>query len=251
MDFWSFVKAVFDTWAEKVGIILTFIPFLEKVPRVKKWLGEKPILERFAPLLWFIGGVCIIWGFYSAWKDQKAEVQKAKTETAQVQTSLDALNKPILSAPVSMISVAPSRQHKENSLVTVLCHFRNAGAATTLENFNITVLKGPKEFRSDIVWQFANMNLYVSNSKSPSVALLAKNHISNRLSQVIDRNTVADGWVQVVVDGFSREKIISAGTKLILTYRDIATNTEHSFFYTTHGGGLVPPDLNELSRETR
>jgi hypothetical protein len=74
--FWPFLKAVFSSWVETVGIILSIIPFVEKIPFVKEWLKEKPILERFVPLLWVIGGACIVWGFYAAW----AEQYKTRTE---------------------------------------------------------------------------------------------------------------------------------------------------------------------------
>src|SRR5712664_1961656 len=70
MYFIEFLRAVWDTWVEKVGIILTVLAFIEKIPRVKLWLNEKPIIDRFVPVLWAAGGVCIIWGFYSAWRTQ-------------------------------------------------------------------------------------------------------------------------------------------------------------------------------------
>jgi hypothetical protein len=67
----EFLQAVVNSWIEKVGIVLTILPFIEKIPRVQEWLKDKPLLERFVPLLWVIGGLCIIWGFYSAWLDQR------------------------------------------------------------------------------------------------------------------------------------------------------------------------------------
>jgi hypothetical protein len=70
MEFKEFLLAVFGSWVEAVGIILTILPFIEKVPRIKMWLQDKPMLERFAPLLWVVGGACILWGFYGAWREQ-------------------------------------------------------------------------------------------------------------------------------------------------------------------------------------
>lgn len=67
---WLFFWTVLDSWVEKVGIMLTLIPFIERIPQIRSWLTEKPLLDRFVPLLWVIGGACIFWGFYAAWLDQ-------------------------------------------------------------------------------------------------------------------------------------------------------------------------------------
>ena len=74
MELWKFITAVFGTWVEKVGIFLTILPFIEKIPRVKQWLSEKPIIDRFVPALWVIGGICVLWGFYAAWAEEHQKI---------------------------------------------------------------------------------------------------------------------------------------------------------------------------------
>src|ERR1700731_128913 len=76
--FWDFVAAVFSSWVEKAGIGLTLLPLIEKIPIIKRWLDDRPILERFSPLLWVIGLACIFSGFYSAWSDEHGKVLAQK-----------------------------------------------------------------------------------------------------------------------------------------------------------------------------
>jgi hypothetical protein len=85
--FWEFIKAVFNSGVEAVGIILTVLPFIEKIPRIKGWLKDKPFVEEFRWFLWVLGGACIIWGFYAAWRDQHEIAEKA-------QQKLEELTKP-------------------------------------------------------------------------------------------------------------------------------------------------------------
>ncbi len=66
--FAEFISAVFSSWTERVGVVLTILPFLDKLPAIKKWLRGQPILESFRPLLWLVGGVCVFYGFYDAWQ---------------------------------------------------------------------------------------------------------------------------------------------------------------------------------------
>src|SRR2546430_6912216 len=82
--FAEFLKSVFGTWAEKVGIILTIIPFIEKIPRVRMWLRGKPFLDRFVPLLWVIGGIGICWGLFASWGDQYQKRQTAEQALADL-----------------------------------------------------------------------------------------------------------------------------------------------------------------------
>jgi hypothetical protein len=87
MEFKEFFLAVLDSWVEKVGIFLTVLAFVEKIPKVREYLHERPVIDRFVPVLWGIGIFCIIWGFYSAWLIQYRDAQ-AK------QKKIDELTKP-------------------------------------------------------------------------------------------------------------------------------------------------------------
>src|SRR5260370_7233283 len=80
----EFSLTVLDSWVEKVGLFLTILAFLEKIPRVREYLHEKPIIDRFVPVLWFIGMFCIIWGFYSAWLVQYRAAREAQKQLEEL-----------------------------------------------------------------------------------------------------------------------------------------------------------------------
>src|ERR1700734_314910 len=100
MELKEFLLAVFSSWVERVGIILTVVPFIENIRRIKIWLHDKPILENFKWLLWVFGGLCIFWGFYSAWLDQRNSVTSVQKQKDELQIKFDALATPILSGTV-------------------------------------------------------------------------------------------------------------------------------------------------------
>jgi hypothetical protein len=45
-ELWIWLVAVFSTTVEKVGVVLTILALIEKIPRVRHFLSEKPILDR-------------------------------------------------------------------------------------------------------------------------------------------------------------------------------------------------------------
>lgn len=75
MEFKEFLSSVFSSWVEMAGIVLTLLPFIEKIPRVKTWLSDKPLIDRFVPLIWIVGLSCVLWGVYAAWRDQYRQVR--------------------------------------------------------------------------------------------------------------------------------------------------------------------------------
>ena len=70
----EFASAVLSSWAEKVGIVLTLFLIVERIPRIKARLGDKPLIDRFIPLLWVVAISCVLWGFFAEWKDRKSVV---------------------------------------------------------------------------------------------------------------------------------------------------------------------------------
>jgi hypothetical protein len=79
-----FLGDALSSWVEKVGIVLTILPFIENIPAVSEWLHNKPFLEGHLWFLWLIGGFCIFWGFYEAYKKQ----YEARLKAEQVPTEL-------------------------------------------------------------------------------------------------------------------------------------------------------------------
>jgi hypothetical protein len=88
MDPWGFLAAVFNSWVQLAGVVLTIIPFIEKIPRVKKLTRDKPILDVFRPLIWLIGLSCILFGFYSAWHEEHQKAAARDDTISQLKSDI-------------------------------------------------------------------------------------------------------------------------------------------------------------------
>lgn len=84
----EFLSEVFASWVEWVGIVLTIFALVEKVPRVKEWLHDKPLIERFVPLIWVVAIFCVGYGFYAAWHNQFKRAEQAEGQVKSL-TSAD------------------------------------------------------------------------------------------------------------------------------------------------------------------
>jgi hypothetical protein len=80
----EFLATTLKSWVEKVGIFLTIIAFVEKIPKVREYLRGKPIIDRFVSLIWTIGIFCMIWGFYAAWLTQYQSAQAKQRQIDQL-----------------------------------------------------------------------------------------------------------------------------------------------------------------------
>jgi hypothetical protein len=79
-EFKEFLAAVIGSWVETVGIVLTILFFVERLPPIRTRLQQRPLIDRFAPLLWIVGVFCISWGFYSAWLNEHRSAQALRLE---------------------------------------------------------------------------------------------------------------------------------------------------------------------------
>jgi hypothetical protein len=242
-ELWLFVSMVFETWEAYVfaGVVGVFVGIYEHFrERSIPWKVLKYAMLAFLPISCFM-----------VWREQYHAVILAKAETGKVQASLDALNNPILSGEISAISAAPSGPHKEDALVTIVLRLRNNGAPTALEDFRLTVTNRGTQFKTQFV-PVVPMRLFYGPGNKSSIVLRTEDHVNKILSShVLDRHALADAWFQVVVFGLSRETALSTDTVFVVSYRDIATGSEHSLIRRSTGIGEFPLDIQKLSRETR
>lgn len=84
----TFVGDAFSTWMEKVGIVLTVLPFIETIPAVSAWLHGKPFIEDHLWFLWLVGGFCIVWGFYEAYRKQFEAREKAEQVPTEIKVDI-------------------------------------------------------------------------------------------------------------------------------------------------------------------
>jgi hypothetical protein len=223
----EFFAAVFSSWVEAVGIILTILPFVEKIPRIKAWLQEKPILERYAWLLWVVGGICIVYGFYNAWNEQRE-----KTLTAEAK--LEELTRPRFEISYGTIAVGEMHAVSENRKkdkhtafflpVTVL----NRGAQSVIRGWTLTAQlpDGTKLQGSPFIpaeFTFKGMTF------SPSSSLFRRGTASP-----IVNGGQADGFVMFVFPAGLADKMAAKGSSFSLKLYDI-TNKEYEVRLSMEG----------------
>lgn len=243
MEFKEFISAVFDTWVEKVGIILTLAPFIEKIPRVRKWLSEKPLIDRFVPLLWGIGCTCIVWGFYGAWLNEHHARIAA-------QTRLDVLTKPNLSGTFVEMFSAKTGEHKQDCLASIVVQLENLGAPTALEESKFTVTRESKSHEG-IFLPISSVRLF--DSKGVSLTFHADDHLFKKAaSAAIQTNVPVQSFFQVLMRGMSRDDFVGNGTTISLCYKDVATGTSHCIQHIMKNERLRELiDVRKLGRESR
>ena len=81
---WQFLSAVWNSWIGRVGAMLTLLAVLEQIPAIRRFLHEKPIIERWVPALWIIALVCMLWGFFDAWNDQRIAAANAEEKLVKL-----------------------------------------------------------------------------------------------------------------------------------------------------------------------
>ena len=152
MRFFEFWTLVFSSWVERVGIILTILPFIERIARIKAWLSDKPIIDRFLPVLWLIGSICVIWGFYSAWTEERDATDAAKAQNQVLQKRLDELTQPkfeleTAGAVIGDSSITNGKEITEHTHVFQTITVLNHGAPSIIRSIKMkAILANGKEY---------------------------------------------------------------------------------------------------------
>jgi hypothetical protein len=211
--FTEFLRSLLGTWVEKVGIVLTIIPFIEKIPRVRRRLEEKPLLDRFVSLLWVIGAICIFWGFFAAWSEQYEKRQAAEQ-------ALGDLTKTQFSCQIDQ---AFTPRHVDSSfpksLVIMVVFVKNIGAPSSAEGYTLkaelmdkTVLTGNlKTIPQSLPVVFPNG---FTRNISSHQALYSKT------ASPLGHNSFTRGYLIFEFDT-SDERLASSASRWILSFVDI------------------------------
>src|SRR5260370_15097714 len=148
----EFSLTVLDSWVEKVGLFLTILAFIEKMPRVREYLHEKPIIDRFVPVLWFIGMFCIIWGFYSAWLVQYRAAREAQKQLEELtQPNFEVVHGTVVTSDVVRSALGTSVR---NTAVFMSVVVYNHGAPSIIKGWEFSAkLKDGREF-TGIPWKY-------------------------------------------------------------------------------------------------
>ena len=250
MELKEFLLAVFSSWVERVGIILTVVPFIENIRRIKIWLHDKPILENFKWLLWVFGGLCIFWGFYSAWLDQRNSVTSVQKQKDELQIKFDALATPILSGTVDTLSIAPGKTAKE-TVVTLWLTIRNRGAQTIAEDFTLKIASPKGDVAEGILIPPPNegSTITLSEDKNPQKGVILyrdKSLLLQAKMQPIAHNGSVDGYIMFSATGLTKKEIEQIDSLIEVGFRDINGTREIARYRYTDKArdGLI--DLGKL-----
>jgi hypothetical protein len=201
MELKGFLQAVFNGWVEIVGIILTILPFVEKIPRIKLWLQDKPFLERFSWLLWLIGGACMFWGFYSAWKEEHHQAIRAEQK-------LEELTQPKLVGTMNQW-VAGTTPELNGMQVFVELSIKNTGAPSIAQSFRMRIKAGDYDDTENATYIPDGYKLFTGDNK-----LMAEFHESEtwqKKSEIpITQGNKVGAWLRFVFKGITSDQFHNA-----------------------------------------
>ena len=211
-----------------MGIILTVLPFIEKLPRVKKWLQIKAaFVDR---LILTVGIACIVWGFYAAWHTERDKRIAAETKLAELTT-------PKLSARVNFYLRGYSPEI--NSVqVWLNVAIKNDGSPSVACCYSLRV-RSKGEIRK-IHPTRINNGFELKDAKGK---VLAKFNASDRLEDktsiaAIQRGLPVAGWLRFVLPGMTTAQFGDAEKTL---YFNDVNDKEYSVSFVHLGERLSAP----------
>jgi hypothetical protein len=242
----EFFAAVFGSWVEAVGVILTLLPFIEKVPRVKAWLHDKPFLERYAWLLWVVGGLCIIYGFYNAWYQQREKRIDAEAKLEQMKID----NTPILTGEITFSGAAPAGPNNKDCLVIVGAKIIDRGAPSIADDFSVTIKRGERTIVAKrLPLPMSGPITFGSTIGAPAVVFPTSDFLPNKgPSQGVSKERALLGFMHVLVPDLTRDEFQSNQTVVVLSYKDF-TGKGYSIERRNVGRAEQIPDLNQLQKD--
>jgi hypothetical protein len=232
----EFLAAVFRSWVGAVGIFLTVFPFIEKLPRVKEWLQDKPFLERYAWLLWIVGGLCIVYGFYDAWFQQR---EIAITS----QQKLDGLSKPQLTGELLQIIRGDISNLSSGELsvrVFLLVSIKNLGSPSIADSFLVTVEKGELKKTERLVF-IPDGYTVTGGTDSHVIATFKRGDaLYEKTASPIERGDKKTGWLMVDFKGIRNDEISGPGVKFTVQCSDVTGKLIYTVFTTNDTSGSEP-----------
>lgn len=232
----EFVGAVFDSWVEKVGVVLTVLLFIERIPRVKKRLDEKPLIDRFVPLLWIIAVFCVVYGFYSAWGDRYRDAAEAHRQ-------LNNLTKPNFITTwgddKSPITGQPTEKgHENNTGILVLVRLENRGAPSITKNWQLRIdmPNDRPRYPNKVIPTFHHFTFYRDNGEEPLTVGGREDDIEEKTAEhAVPQGDARVGFVMYELPEVSYLRLREAGTKFTVSFYDVA-NIRYELTTTATGG---------------
>lgn len=247
MEFGNFLSAVFGSWVEKVGIILTLVPFIEKAPPVKRWLRNRPLLEKFTSILLWVGVLVVFWGFYDAWLQQVNQVRDLRAQNATLQQHLSSLQVPDLHGTITNIMFGRPPRGGSNCVLTLQAIITNTGAPSVADRITIRVsLKDRTNVRVEgLLPPPGSITLFEGfPRKSPGIILMSSDYLPNKaLAEPIKTGGAVFGFMQAYIEGWTSKQIETKGAIVRLVFYDVTGKSYTAELQTTRKPTPFPRSL--------
>ena len=215
----QFVGEVFNSWVEKLGIVFTLLPLIEKVPRIKSSLKNRPVLEVVGSLLWVLALVCVFWGFYSAWLTHyNAE--------KDLQGKLSDLTTPQLKLQIDELAVGETT--KEPTLINVpgvflIASLTNEGAPSVADNWSLEIvfLDGHSSGRLPAEYLDPKRTVSGRQSQTRQPWKMPNDPLYEKASKPIERGSRVRGTMVFIGQSLSLNKMKEPGTRYVLRCLDV------------------------------
>jgi hypothetical protein len=214
MELADFVRSVFSSWVEIVGIVLTVLPFLEKIPALGRRMS---VLESYAKFIWIIGAVCIFFGFYSSWSmERRARVDAEKKITE--------LSKPELSAEITFYggggSPEGSVRGSDGTFIFLDVIIYNTGAPTIVRDTSATVTT-PDGRSGEGTAMVVPERMTIGDEQARKFTVSSKDFLNVTAAEPIPRNGEAHGFAFYMFRTLTREEILQKGSVITFRFKDV------------------------------
>ena len=210
----TFLREVFSSSVEWVGIVLTILPFIEKIPQIREWLQERPILERFIPLLWVIGLCGVLYGFYAAWQNQYRRAN-------ELDEKIKSLTEPNFALTIDFAILGENVGGSHAILIVTINNKGAAGAAVPSSwalrvDTSTGVFYGEPSTMTDEPLDFC-----MEGMAGMARRFVREDGLDYRASKGIDRMNSRQGVLMFVLRGLSPDRLTQDSTSFQLSVEDV------------------------------
>jgi hypothetical protein len=216
-ELWIWLVAVFSTTVEKVGVVLTILALIEKIPRVRHFLSEKPILDRFVPLIWVAAIACLLYGFFVVWRDEYRLTLNRDAEISVKDAELAKLRKPIIGGDIGNVTFGSIDASSET--VIIEAKITNTGAPTAIDNLAAAIT-----LRSGKVIPVIPLDVPRDGLRSGSKFFQTTDYLPRAGARPIPAGGILPGFVFGLLRGASIKDLQDFPVTVALRFNDIYGN---------------------------
>lgn len=225
MDFTGFILALGKDWfalmSGVASVIFTVLGFLKhKIFKIFK------TPERQRKIYWGMALLCFFLAAVSVWTN---EHRKVTNLTYDLERERDR-STPKLSAEIVFVGGLHAGEKNQNSVVVVQVNINNdpAGAPSIVRDVKMSVRSGDTEV------QGAPMLVPTRHIKFGNVYVKSEDYLPNKCKNlVIMAGGGVTGFYWAFIRGLSLDQVLTAGTIITITFKDVKGKTCHTEYIVT------------------